>query len=619
MPDNLGSGLARVNGISRDQLFRAAINAKTLAMYQLRPYQNEAVQATLRHFRQEKSPAVIVLPTGAGKSLVIAELARLAKGRVLVLAHVRELVEQNHEKFRSFGLEAGIYSAGLGRKDVQEKVIFGSIQSIARADDDFFKDFSIVIIDECHRVSDEGETQYQQVITHLLIQNPELCILGLTATPYRLGLGWIYEFNASKKSLKSTQGRFFKKCIFELSIHTMIDQGYLTPPVKIDSPVASYDFSSLELKGTRFLTAQIEKLLKDQKRITPMIIKNIIDMAADRQGVMIFTSSVKHATEIMQSLPPYVSALVIGETSAQDRDETITAFKDRKLKFLVNVSVLTTGFDAPHVDVIAILRPTESVSLFQQIVGRGLRLSEGKQDCLILDYTGQGHDVFAPEVGHAKPFSQSVVVQIPCPACGHANDFWGLKDADGELIEHFGRKCQGAFADPVTGEIEPCGFRFRFKMCEECGTENDISARSCHACANLLVDADTKLKEVMALKDAHVMRVDSMRYHKSMDKKGGARLEVHYFDADAQVLKEYFYLNSREDLKAFEVNFLRMHHRLPGLKIDIRSIDDVLKMKNQFRQPAYLVARKDKQLWKIREKIFGQVGPDRRNPQPLEL
>src|SRR6478672_5697396 len=134
-------------------------------MYKLRPYQQDAVSATIRHFRGDRSPAVIVLPTGAGKSIVIAELARVAKGRVLVLAHVRELVEQNHAKYISFGLEAGIFSAGLQRKETDQKVIFGSIQSIARAPDEFFQSFSLLVIDECHRVSVEGETQYFQVIS----------------------------------------------------------------------------------------------------------------------------------------------------------------------------------------------------------------------------------------------------------------------------------------------------------------------------------------------------------------------------------------------------------------------------------------------------------------------
>ena len=199
-------------------------------MYLLRPYQNEAVQATLAHFRSERTPAVVVLPTGAGKSLVIAELARVARGRVLVLAHVRELVEQNHAKFIALGLDAGIYSAGLERKESHQKVIFGSIQSIARADESFFADFSILIIDECHRVSMEGETQYFQVIQKLKASNPEIAILGLTATPYRLGYGWIYEFNVPKKLRHGRTERFFKKCIYELSTRYMISNNFLTPP-----------------------------------------------------------------------------------------------------------------------------------------------------------------------------------------------------------------------------------------------------------------------------------------------------------------------------------------------------------------------------------------------------
>ncbi len=573
-------------------------------MYQLRPYQQEAVQATLQHFRQEKSPAVVVLPTGAGKSLVIAELARLAKGRVLVLAHVRELVEQNHAKYLSFGLEAGVYSAGLNRKEMDQKVIFGSIQSIARAPDDFFKNFSLLVIDECHRVSVDGETQYLQVISKLQDLNPSLCILGLTATPYRLGLGWIYQYHAPKKNQHTDEDRFFKKCIYELSIRHLIKNQFLTPPIKIDSPVACYDFSSLKLQQGRFVMAQVEELLKDQKRITPLIVKNIVDMAADRKGVMIFTSSIAHAIEIMQNLPPYVAALVVGDTPDQERDEIIAAFKEQKLKFLVNVSVLTTGFDAPHVDVIAILRPTESVSLYQQIIGRGLRLSPGKTDCLILDYTGQAHDIYSPEIDEDKPSDKAVPVEVVCPQCGVTNNFWGLIEGDGTLLEHYGRKCRGAFEDPHTHEINKCNFRFRFKKCDQCGEENDIAARSCAGCSHVLVDNDKKLKEAMLLKDAHVMRVETMSFHKTQDKRGAARLEVHYYDADAQVLKEYFYLDTPESCSAFYFNFIRMHSRLPEKKILVRNLDQALALQSHFRVPMFVIARKQKHYWSVREKIF---------------
>jgi DNA repair protein RadD len=398
--------------------------------------------------------------------------------------------------------------------------------------------------------------------------------------------------------------RFFKKCIFDLPVRDMITNQYLTAPIKIDSPVASYDFSSLKLQGSHFVTAQIEKLLKDQKRITPIIIQNIVEMAKDRQGVMIFTSSVNHAKEIMQSLPPFISALVVGETEDDERDEIIRAFKDRKLKFLVNVSVLTTGFDAPHVDVIAILRPTESASLYQQIVGRGLRLSPGKTDCLILDCTGQDHDLYSPVIDDHQPSTKSVIVEVPCPSCGLINHFWGLVHSDGFIEEHFGRRCRGAFEDPQTQAMTECGFRFRFKHCEKCGAENDIAARSCHGCRNILVDTDQRLKEAMALKDAHILRVDSMSFLRSQDKKGSERLEVHYYDADANVLKEYFYLNSQESKQAFHFNFIRMHHRLPGQNLRVTGIDDVLKNREKFRQPMFVIARKQKYFWSIREKIF---------------
>jgi DNA repair protein RadD len=411
-------------------------------MYKLRPYQKDSVDSVVKYFRENDTPAIIVLPTGAGKSLVIAEIAKIARGRVLVLAHVKELVEQNHAKFESYGLNAGIYSAGLERKDFDYKVIFGSIQSVARAEDNFFQNFSIVIIDECHRVSMDSSSQYRQVISKLQNGNDELKVLGLTATPYRLGIGWIYN-NHYKGMYRTKEDRFFKDCIFELPLSFMINNKYLTPPVLIDSPVACYDFSSIVPKDNtgQFKQSDIDAVLKDQKRVTPGIIGNILEMSKDREGVMIFTSSVKHAKEILTYLPADLSTVVVGDTELSIRDHIITDFKAKKIKYLVNVSVLTTGFDAPHVDLIAILRPTESVSLYQQIIGRGLRLSPGKEDCLILDYTGAMHNLFSPEVGEKKPSSDTEQVEVDCPDCGYTNLFWGIKEDDGFIREHFGRNC----------------------------------------------------------------------------------------------------------------------------------------------------------------------------------
>jgi len=573
-------------------------------MYKLREYQQQAVDNALKYFRKKRDPAVIVLPTGAGKSLVIAELARIAKGRVLILAHVKELVEQNYEKYKSYGLSAGIFSASLGKKDSSEKAIFGSVQSVARAPNEFFENFSLLVIDECHRVAEEGSTQYQDVIKKLLERNPQLCILGLTATPYRLGVGWIYEFSQNGE-IKTEKKRFFKQCVLDLPLAYMIKNKYLTTPVKIDIPVTSYDFSEL---GDNFTTSEVEEVLKSQKRLTPFIIKNIIDITErfDRRGVMIFSSSIKHAEEIMSYLPPLESRLVVGETPMTDRDQIVKDFKALKFKYLVNVSVLTTGFDAPHVDVIAIMRPTESNSLYQQIVGRGLRLSSEKKDCYILDYTGMKHDIYAPEIADKKPAKDTVIVNIPCPECSFPNEFWGRVDDDGEVIEHFGRKCRGATQDEKTLEIKSCGFRFRLKLCHKCGAENDITARNCEKCETTLIDADTKLKQAKLSKNAHVLTPDRITFDERLDKNSNPYLEIRYYDHDGQYISEAHFFNDMSSVKKFNINFLRSHLRRPELAPAIQTPDVVIKYQKLFRLPSFIIARKQDRFWKITEKVFAE-------------
>lgn len=575
-------------------------------MYKLREYQQQAVDNTIRFFQKSRHPAAIVLPTGAGKSLVIAELARIARGRVLVLAHVKELVEQNFEKYTSYGLPAGIYSAGLGKKDFDPKAIFGSVQSVARAPEEFFKDFSLVVIDECHRVADEGSTQYQEVIAKLKAQNPQICILGLTATPYRLGLGWIYEVSHTGE-VKSRQPRFFKKCVFELPLTYMIKNGFLTLPVKIDIPVTCYDFSELTESNRNYSTAEIEEIVRMQKRLTPLIIKNIIDITErfHRQGVMIFSAGIQHAEEIMSYLPPNDARLVIGDTDQGERDSIIEDFKNRKFKYLVNVSVLTTGFDAPHVDVIALLRPTESNSLYQQIVGRGLRLCEGKKDCFVLDYTGMGHDIYAPEISEKRPAKDTVPVQVECPVCGFANNFWGYA-IEGEVIEHFGRKCRGSAQDPKTFEFRPCNYRFRSKICHACGCENDITAKACENCQAVLIDADAKLKQAKLSKNAHVLTPEKITFEERRDRNSNPYLEIRYYDADAQFVSEAHFFNNPLAIKKFNINFLRSHLRRPELAIDLTSPAEAIKYKSLYRLPAFVIARKQDKFWKITEKVFAE-------------
>ncbi|WP_323086259.1 DEAD/DEAH box helicase [Providencia alcalifaciens] len=574
--------------------------------FTLRPYQQKAVDATIQHFRRHTTPAVIVLPTGAGKSLVIAELARLARGRVLVLAHVKELVEQNHAKYLTYGLEADIFAAGLNRKESHSKVVFGSVQSVARNLEHFDDKFSLVIIDECHRISLNEESQYQQIILSLQKHNSALRILGLTATPYRLGHGWIYQYHYHGM-VKGDEYCFFRDCIYELPLHYMIKNQFLVPPERLDMPVLQYDFSQVSVNQSGIFSEQELNLsLKKQQRITPKIVAQIVEYATPLQGCMIFAATVEHAKEILSYLPQDTAALVTAETPSLERQNIIQQFKNKQLHYLVNVSVLTTGFDAPHVDVIAILRPTESVSLYQQIVGRGLRLSEGKKQCLILDYAGNPHDLFRPEVGSSKPNSTSVPVQVFCPLCQFANVFWGKCTADGQIVEHYGRRCQG-WEEDEHGRKQQCEFRFRFKQCPHCGAENDIAARRCHKCQEVLTDPDDMLKAALRLKDALILRCGGMELSSGLDAKG-EWLKITYYDEDGTSVSERFRLTTSAQKRAFEFRFLREHHRAPGVPFHWNNANDIISQQALLRYPQFIVARKKENYWEIREKIFDYQG-----------
>ncbi|WP_081948920.1 DEAD/DEAH box helicase [Litchfieldella xinjiangensis] len=584
----------------------------------LRPYQQQAVARVVEHFRASDEAAVVVLPTGSGKSLVIAELARLARGRVLVLAHVRELVEQNHGKYQAYGLEADIFSAGLGRKESGRQVVFGSVQSVVRNLEAFTAEeaqrgaFTLLVIDECHRVSLEQDSSYRQVIEHLRQQNPRLKVLGLTATPYRLGQGFIYHRH-HRGMVRGEADSVFADCVFEQPLRLMVKQGYLAEPRRIDVAVERYDFSTL-VPSTRglFSEAELNRAASGQ-RVTPGIVAEIVERARERRGVMIFAATVLHAEEIVGYLPAAETALITGETPSRERQRIIADFKAERLKYLVNVAVLTTGFDAPHVDLIAILRPTESVSLYQQIVGRGLRLAPGKRDCLVLDYAGNPWDLYAPEVGSPRPDSDSEPVQVECPACGHANLFWGKRDGD-VVIEHFGRRCHGLVEDTPQGaasgarNLKQCDFRFRFKTCEQCGAENDIAARQCHGCQARLVDADDKLRDALRLKDARVLRVSGMQLEATHNGRGLERLKATYHDEDGATLVEWFALETPPQRAAFAAVFLRDHLRAPGIPWRPDSPKAVIDQQARLRAPDFVIGRKVGRHWQIREKLFDYTG-----------
>ena len=347
----------------------------------LRWYQQEACEAVWNHLKlgQAAGNPVICLPTGAGKSLCIAELCRAAVqdygGRVMVLAHRKELLEQNAAKVQALlPFPVGLHSAGLRRFSMDDDVIVAGIQSVFRKPEVFGRRH-LCIIDEVHLVPKDGEGMYRTFLENLREVNPKLRLAGLTATPYRTGEG----------SVCSGDG-MFQRIAYNAELRRLIGEGFLC---ELTSTVAlaSVDTSGLHIRAGEFIASETERLFGGDN--VGRACGEIVAKCAGRKSVMVFCSGVGHAKDVsekIESLSRERVGLVTGESSSLERGSALADFKAGRLRWLVNVDVLTTGFDAPCVDGIAVLRATASPGLFAQICGRGLRTFPGKADCLVLDF-----------------------------------------------------------------------------------------------------------------------------------------------------------------------------------------------------------------------------------------
>jgi DNA repair protein RadD len=300
-------------------------------------------------------------------------------GRVLILAHVKELLEQTAEKLSVVCPEIGfgIYSAGLKRRDTDHPVIIASIQSVYKRACELDR-FDLILIDEAHLISPDSESMYQHFLADARIINPEVRIVGFTATPYRLKSG----------SICTVEGILNHIC-YEVGVRELIRDGFLCPLIS-KAGRAKVDTSELHIRGGEFITDEVEALM-DKDSLVQSAVSEIIQYTTDRNACLIFASSIQHGKHIVDVLADehgVECGFVCGETPSIERDLTLARFKTGKLKYLCNVNVLTTGFDAPHIDCVALVRPTMSPGLFYQMVGRGFRLHPSKESCLVLDFGG---------------------------------------------------------------------------------------------------------------------------------------------------------------------------------------------------------------------------------------
>ena len=355
-------------------------------MYKLRNYQQQASDAAVRYFTDKsRYNALMVLPTGSGKSLVIADIASRLPGHTLVFQPSKEILEQNYKKLCSYGvLDCAVYSASMGQKDIN-RITFATIGSAANHPE-LFTHFQHIIIDECHLVNPK-QGMYRDFLSQLRCK-----VLGLTATPYRLSSS--QEFGCMLKFITRTRPCIFSRLIYQVQVSTLLDLGYLARlnyyamnplgwderNLRVNTTGADYTDKSVVREYERidfygYLVSIIERLMRPKSGIR-------------RKGILVFTRFLKEAEQLTRSIPG--CAIVSGETPKAERERILEAFKRGDIKVVANVGVLTTGFDYPELDTVVMARPTMSLALWYQIVGRCIRPHASKECGWVVDLCGNG-------------------------------------------------------------------------------------------------------------------------------------------------------------------------------------------------------------------------------------
>jgi DNA repair protein RadD len=375
--------------------------------FTLRPYQEAAINGLYEYWSTGRGDnPLIVAPTGAGKSAILGKIIMDAMSfpgtKVMVLTHVREILEQNAKALLRIYPQAdiGFYSASIGQKRLDKPIIFAGIQSVYQRAYDMVPAPDLVIVDESHMIPKNSETRYGKFLSDLKTCNPKVKMIGLTATPYRLDSGYLHK----------GRGALFDGIAYDIPVGMLMDEGYLSPVIS-KGGAKKIDLTNVGKRGGEFIESELAIAASDPELVKATV-KEIVEYGQDRKAWLVFASGLGHAQMLREEMETYgVSVEVVsGDDPMKDRDRKIARFKSGQVRAIVNCGVLTTGFDHPDVDLVAIVRATESTGLYIQIVGRGTRpvyahgydlsTKEGrlsainngtKPNCLILDY---GENVF---------------------------------------------------------------------------------------------------------------------------------------------------------------------------------------------------------------------------------
>lgn len=421
----------------------------------LRYYQRDAIAALYDYFAKYTGNPIVAMPTGTGKSIVIAEFLRglfcaWPGQRAVMVTHVEELIKQNFDELAELWPTApvGIFSAGLGRKEIRPITFCGIKSVVGRGA--LLGHVDIVLIDECHLVSPEDETSYELFLAELRAINPKVKVIGLTATPYRLGQGLLTEPTEKKGVLKPP---IFSDICYDITglepFNRLIAEGYLCNLVPKPTNT-KLDVSNVETRGGDFVKEQLQASV-DVDELTYGAVREMVQLGHDRKHWLIFGTGTKHCEHIVSALDSFgISAACIhSKTTKEDRKENVRKFKAGEIRALVNNVIFTAGFNFRPIDLIGDLQPTTSASRHVQKNGRGTRSSPetGKTDCMVLDFAGNVPrlgPINNPIIPRRKKKGEGGIDTAPvrlCPSCNTWNH------ASRRVCLH----CNAEFPPPVFG------------------------------------------------------------------------------------------------------------------------------------------------------------------------
>ena len=573
-------------------------------MRPLRPYQQQAVKETWQALKKNDEPVLLMASVGAGKSLMISRILLTMQEsgkRALCIVNNAELVRNNCATFIDEGGHASIYCAALGSKDASASVVFGTPQSILNGINkhESIADtvFNIIVVDEAHAINYLNlRSTFMQLLRFYKQNYKSMRILGATGTDFRF-----------KGTSIVGEDCLFKTKVGNITTEQLINDGYLIKPTFDVDKELWIDFSRVAIrKNGQFDKKQLELVVSQNARLTELICKQVVHImeSKNRFGVFFFATTKKHAQEILSHLPTHESAIILGDTPQHERTVILDKARQGKIRYLVNISIISVGVDIPAFDTVAYLRPTESLVLLVQTIGRALRLSLGtaKQDALILDFAGniQRHadwdnpillDALKQTVDKDKP------LLIKCPACMQMN----TTDA---------RRCIG-----ITNN-KRCDYYFEFKECPDCTHKNDITARFCHNCKIELIDPNNKLSLITKPHEYYVTVTES-NYQLSGTYKSLRLLCSYTFidDVTQQVgrVSEWFSPYYTKSINIFYGNFVKLHCDKPSQWYPhLYNSKKMEEMLQSIRSPTKLILIiKDRTsigvVFKIKKKLFEEV------------